>query len=111
MPQLKLQDGVGLVDADFNGSFVLECVSFQRKRVLALGPQTAPFPPCALCGHSNCTLRQRLGVVFVNLIDRGNQIVSFVVLRITRLKNSAIMILFPDSVAFWPSLLHPSPHC
>ncbi len=76
MPQLKLQDGVGLIDAEFNGSFVLQCAAFQRKRVLALGPQTVPFPHCDLCARSNCVLRQRSGVVFVNLIDRGNQIVS-----------------------------------
>jgi hypothetical protein len=76
MPQLKIQNGVGLVDAEFNGSFVLQCVACQSMRVCALGPPTVPFPLCALCGSSDCILRQRLGVVFVNLIDRGNQIVS-----------------------------------
>ena len=76
MPQLKIQDGAGLIDAEFNGSFVLQCVACQSNRVRALGPPTVPFPFCASCGNSDCILRQRLGVVFVNLIDRGNQIVS-----------------------------------
>ena len=76
MPQLKIQDGVGLLDAEFNGSFVLQCMSCQHKRVQALGPHTIPFPLCALCAGGDCALRQREGVVFVNLIDRGNQIVG-----------------------------------
>jgi len=76
MPQLKIQDGVGLLDAEFNGSFVLQCITCQYKREIALGPPTIPFPDCNLCGgRSNCTMRQKLGVVFVNLIDRVNQIV------------------------------------
>ncbi len=76
MPQLKIQDGVALLDAQFNGSFVLQCVACLRKRHLALGPPTIPFPSCSMCGGSSaCVLQQRLGVVFVNLIDRGNQIV------------------------------------
>lgn len=76
MPQLKIQDGVGLLDAEFNGSFVLQCITCQLKREIALGPPTIPFPNCNLCGgRSNCTMRQKLGVVFVNLIDRVNQIV------------------------------------
>jgi hypothetical protein len=76
MPQLKIQDGVGLLDAEFNGSFVLQCMLCQHKRVRALGPHTVPFPLCALCSGGDCALRQREGVVFVNLIDRGNQIVG-----------------------------------
>jgi hypothetical protein len=76
MPQLKIQDGVGLLDAEFNGSFVLQCITCQCKREIALGPPTIPFPNCNLCGgRSNCTMRQKPGVVFVNLIDRVNQIV------------------------------------
>lgn len=76
MPQLKIQDAVALIDAEFNGSFVLQCVGCQSNRLRALGPPAVPFPCCAACGSSDCALRQRLGVVFVNLIDRGNQIVS-----------------------------------
>ena len=76
MPQVKIQDGVGLLDADFNGSFVLQCISCQHKRLLALGPHSISFPHCTLCGYGDCLLRQRVGVVFVNVIDRGSVIVS-----------------------------------
>ena len=107
MPQLKIQDGVGLLDAEFNGSFVLQCITCQLKREIALGPPTIPFPNCNLCGgRSNCTMRQKLGVVFVNFIDRVNQIVRrtlqlrllFTVLIVSFFRffrRLAIALLFP----------------
>ena len=107
MPQIKIQDGVGLLDAEFNGSFVLQCITCQYKREIALGPPTIPFPNCNLCGgRSNCTMRQKSGVVFVNLIDRVNQIVRRTLQ--SRLRFTATALHGADSLCF--QILSPFGH-
>ena len=108
MPQVKIQDGVGLLDADFNGSFVLQCISCQHKRLLALGPHSISFPHCTLCGYGDCLLRQRVGVVFVNVIDRGSVIVRAPPARASN--SITFSTVLPDSNAVWPPLLPAQPH-
>ncbi len=100
---------IGLQDAEFNGSFVLQCITCQYQRDIALGPPTIPLLNCNLCGgRSNCTMRQKSGVVFVNLFDRVNHIVRCTLqlrLRFT------VLIVLSDSLAIWPSLFHSQAYC
>jgi hypothetical protein len=107
MPQVKIQDGVGLLDAEFNGSFVLQCISCQHKRLLALGPHSISFPHCTMCGFGDCLLRQRVGVVFVNVIDRGSVIVSAACSASNSITFSTVL---PDSDAVWSPLLPARAH-